>query len=97
MFLLQGALRDAIAAFACVSSVMMQKVYGLLQEYDLPISITPFPTDRCGHHSPKQVQFCHIVLMAFDYFHHYFLFEVECCSYQGLCSSTKLCQLIGEI
>nr|PNR28894.1 hypothetical protein PHYPA_027586 [Physcomitrium patens] len=51
---LKGALRDAIAAFACVSSVMMQKVYGLLQEYDLPISITPFPTDRCGHHSPKQ-------------------------------------------
>lgn len=52
---LKGALRNAIAACACVSPVMKQKVYELFHLYDLPVLVTLLPTDRCGQLSSKQV------------------------------------------
>ncbi|KAG0583450.1 hypothetical protein KC19_3G136800 [Ceratodon purpureus] len=51
---LKGALRNAIAACASVSSVMKEKVCSLLEQYDLPVLATPLPTDGSGHHSTKQ-------------------------------------------
>ena len=55
VFNFQGALRNAIAACACVSSVMKEKVCNLLEQYDLPVFATSLPPDGSGHHSTKEV------------------------------------------
>lgn len=50
--ILQGALQNAIAACACVSSAMKQKVCCLLEQYGLPV----LPIRHgLGQHSAKQV------------------------------------------
>jgi nuclear pore complex protein Nup205 len=42
---LKGALRDAIATFVIVSPGMKNKVWSLLEQYDLPVVATPLLTD----------------------------------------------------
>lgn len=42
---LKGALRDAIATFVTVSPGMKNKVWSLLEQYDLPVVATPLLTD----------------------------------------------------
>lgn len=52
---LQGALRNAIATFVPVSSVMKDKVWSLLEQYDLPVVATPLLTDGSMQQLSSQV------------------------------------------
>lgn len=53
--LLQGALRSAITNFVYVSPEMKDKVWCLLEQYDLPVPPTPPPTNGSLMQASSQV------------------------------------------
>ena len=47
---MQGALRNAVAAFIKVSPLLKDAIWSYLEQYDLPVVTTPL-----GHNSSAQV------------------------------------------
>jgi nuclear pore complex protein Nup205 len=52
---LKGALRNAIATFVPISPAMKDKVWSLLEQYDLPVVATPLLSNSSMQPLPSQV------------------------------------------
>jgi nuclear pore complex protein Nup205 len=53
---MQGALRNAIATFVPISPAMKDKVWSLLEQYDLPVVATPLLSNGSMQPLPSQVR-----------------------------------------
>jgi nuclear pore complex protein Nup205 len=53
---LKGALRNAIATFVPISPAMKDKVWSLLEQYDLPVVATPLLSNGSMQPLPSQVR-----------------------------------------
>lgn len=56
IFVLKGALRNAIAAFVLVSPVMKDTIWRYLEQYDLPVVVGP-NAGNSGHSMDTQVSY----------------------------------------